>query len=297
MSRATWVLLLSLVPAALAAQASEATLQHRIEVLTAKQAVLLRQLERRDSLALAAADLVVIGKAPLFLRVPAWAVPATAAPVAAVVDSWSVRIGPLFSSIPSETLVVALRSDTAGWSRGQVASLVAEFPAVVRVNARSGAQARVQRMLGSRLASWLGPGLPAATFDESRRDAVFALTSDTTGTGARCLDGDVTACLTVLRWPSTSLSGARRSLVASVLGRAGIQGWSGLAADTTAPPESRIAAIGGASYDRLVGEWIARLRAPHPDGPATYAGASLLALAWAGALLLLFVWRLTWHRA
>lgn len=297
MSRRTLALLCCLFPAALSAQVSEAVLRHRITVLTAKQAELQRRLTQRDSLALAGAELTLIGKAPLYLRVPAWVVPATAAPVAAIVDSWTVRVGPIFTQASPETLVIALRNDTAGWSRREVASLIAEFPDVVRFNARRAAQARVQRMIGGQLTTWLGMELPAVTFDLARRDGIDALISDTSGVGSKCLDGDVPACVLVIRSPGPLTAGARRSFLAAVVERPGTRGWSGLAADTTKPVEARISALDGASFDRLVGAWIVRLRAPHPAPPAEYVGSTLLALAWAGTLLLLFLWGLTWHRA
>ncbi len=198
---------------------------------------------------------------------------------------------------PAETLVVGFRSDTAGWSARQVSALVEEFPQVVVFNARRAAMGRVQRAIGGEMTMSLGPELPPATFDATRRDAIIALSRDTTGSGTRCLAGDAASCADMLARPGIGGAALRRSLLAAVLERTGPAGWSGLATDTTRSPEARIAAIGGAGYDRIVGDWVTRLRTTHAVGTVAALLPSLLALLWCGALMAFFLRRLTWHRA
>src|SRR6476646_160992 len=118
MSRLGILLGLALTASTVRAQApqvDEATLLHRIAVLSVRQHLLQAQVIRRDSLAAYGPGTVVIGKARIYFRVPAWVGARMTPVVEATVDSWQVRIGPLFSRAPVETVTVAFRSDTAGW--------------------------------------------------------------------------------------------------------------------------------------------------------------------------------------
>jgi hypothetical protein len=295
MSRLALVLLLSL-PRLVAAQLTEAKLEHRITALQARAEELHRRVARRDSLAIAGADLVVIGKAPIYLKVPAWAAPLAAPHVEAIVDSWTVRVGPLFTHGAADTVTVMFRTDTAGWTRRQIRELADVYPDVIAFNARRASGWRVERQFGMGFIQWLGPDLPAPIPAKDRRDAIVALAADTTGIGRRCLEGDGVACITALERPTERSAPVRRALLGAVLDRAGAAGWSGLAVDTTATGPARIAAIGAEPYAQLVARWLADVRHPDGSGSSDFAGASLLALAWGGALLLVFLWRLTWHR-
>src|SRR5690349_4077538 len=104
MSRPLLLLGLTLGASALSAQAaraSESVLQHRVTALEARQAALQAQVARRDSLAVDGPDMVVIGKAPLYLTVHGWVGPRMNERVVASVDSWTVRVGPLFTRAPA----------------------------------------------------------------------------------------------------------------------------------------------------------------------------------------------------
>lgn len=298
MSR-TGFLLLGLLgwPAVVGAQASEALLKHRVEVLNARYLSAQRALALRDSEATARQDLVPLGGPPIRFLVPRWVAPNVAAPVAAIVDSWAVRTGPLFLLAPAETLTSGFYTDTAGRTPAELALLRESFPLEVTARVRRAVEWRVQRALGERLVYWEGHAVPLFPFDRGRREAVIALAKDTTGVGMRCLAGDVTACLAALADEHDAMAPVRRSLLAGVLEDAGPAGWSALAADTSGVPEGRIAAAGGAAYPDLVARWIARLRTQREGAPGEIAVVLLTTFAWTVAVGLFFLWRLTWHRA
>lgn len=283
--------------AAQAPQVDEATLDHRVAALVLRERQLAGAVARRDSLAAFSPDMMVIGKAPVFVKVPGWAGPMLDAPVRATVDSWAVQIGPLFTRAPAETVIVSFRSDTAGWTRRQIASQLELFPGVVRYRADLASAARVRRGLGRGFAEWLGQEIPRLDPSRYRRDAIVALNGDTTGAGRRCLAGDAGSCAQVLARGGPQAAGVRRSLLASVVIPAGPEGWDRLAADTAASPESRLAAVAGIPYGQAVARWVGELRTPPGDDPAPGIEAFLFALVWCTALSILFARSLAWHRA
>lgn len=285
-----------LVPVALHAQSDEALLQRRLANLTARRAQLMAAAAARDTATWRAERFLPVGKDPLVVLVPGWAEPAAAPLVAAVVDSWTVRTGLVFTATPPETIRVAVRGDTAGWSRPQIARLLEEFPVAVLGAAREEVQRRIGRRLGNRLVSWPGGGLMLTNSLSARRGAILALSRDTTGAGPRCLEGEVRDCLTVLADDAPRIQPVRRSLFAFTLDRAGPTGWGILARDTLGTPEARIGQVDGHGYAAAVEAWLQDIRSPQRRG---FGDPWLvpLAVVWSVGFLALFLWRLRWHHA
>lgn len=294
--RAPLLALALLVPAALHAQSDEALLQRRFAKLTARQAQLKAAAAARDTAAWRTERFLPVGKDPLVVLVPGWVEPAAAPLVAAVVDSWTVRTGLVFTGTPPDTIRVAVRGDTAGWSRPQIARLLEEFPVAVLGAAREEVQRRIGRRLGHRLVSWPGGGLLLTNTVSARRGAILALSRDTTGAGPRCLEGEVRDCLTVLADDAPRIQPVRRSLLAFTLDRAGPAGWGVLARDTLGKAEERIGQVDGDGYEAAVEAWLQDLRSPQWRGPGD-PWLVPLAVVWSIGFLALFLWRLRWHRA
>lgn len=285
-----------LVPVSLHAQSEEALLQRRLARLTARQAQLAAAAAARDTAAWTRERFQPVGKPPLVFLMPGWVEPAAAPLVRAVVDSWTVRTGTVFTEAPPETLRLAVRSDTLGWSHAQVEAQLRAFPLEVVERARLGTQARVGRRLGDRLITWAGSPLFLTSGERARRGAILALARDTTGVGARCLEGEVHDCLTILgrdRWENGAV---RRSLLAFTLDRAGVAGWQLLARDTLGAPEHRIGEVAGRGYEAAVEVWLQDLRSSRWRRAGDLRLLPL-ALAWSVALVALFLWRLRWHHA
>lgn len=285
-----------LAPVRLQSQGTEARLRHRLASLATREAGLVAAAAARDSAAWQREGFVPVGRGPVVVLAPGWSGPAAAPMVTALADSWTVRAGTVFTGAPAETLRVAVRGDTADWSRHEIRTMLADFPLEVVGRAQRGVQERVGRRVGSRLLRWSGSPLFLTNGALTRRAAILVLARDTTGRGPGCLAGELRDCLTALARDTRTIGAVRRSLLAYTLERAGPAGWELLARDTLGAPETRIGEVDGRGYETAVEAWLADLRAPSPSDPRD-PWLVPVTIGWSLALVALFLWRLTWHRA
>lgn len=283
-----------LLPEALRAQGEEALLR-RLDRLAARQAELAAAVAARDSAAWGRERFVPVGREPLVVLVPGWVEPEVGPMVRSLVDSWTVRTGAIFIGAPPETLRVAVRSDTSGWTRTQVEAMLGSFPLEILRQAQMGVQERLKERIGSRMLSWAGSPLLLSDDRPARRGAIFALARDTTGVGSRCLEGEVRDCLGALARQDRTVGAVRRSLLAFTLDRAGPAGWELLARDTLGAPETRIGQVAGRGYEAAVEAWLRDLRSPRPRDPGD-PWLVPVTIGWSLALVAVFLWRLPWHR-
>lgn len=296
MSRRALFSLLLLVGSPLAAQSPEAVLRHRLVYLTARRDALKAQVATRDSLMRYQNELVPIGRAPLTLLVPVWAAEKSAPLVDSVIQTWESRVGPLFMRAPAETIAVPFTADTVGLTRTQVDWTLYSHPGVILFTASRASAGRVSHEVGTELVHWLGEQFPPSRPGVARREAILALARDTLGVGPACLEGTATACLTMLRREGPDGDQVRRAFADWAISTVGVEGWARLAGDTTGSPEARVVALVGSDPATAAGRWIAAVRLRSDSVTTESVGFHLLALAWTAGLVLLFLWRLTWHR-
>jgi hypothetical protein len=298
-------LLLSVaVAGGLAAQDAELDrLRRRVAALEARRATLTAAIARRDSLELLAQRPTVVGKAPLFLRVPEWAAPLLAPDVDRVVDDATAEYGDVFHRARPETLTVAYRPIPVRTGAGMVpveeidtTNAREEFLAARRFDVARMASARVDRLIGPSLLRWIGGRYDGRDFEVGRRRTVLLLAGSSSGVGDRCLKGETPACLEALGGESgTRTAELRASLFRFAMDRAGTEGWQRFGIAAGGSEAEQISAVTGRTYPILVAEWGEALRGGSA-GDRQQDGRSLLALVWGLIFVGLFGWRLTWHR-
>lgn len=279
-------------------------LRRRVAALEARRATLAAAIARRDSLLLLAQRPVVVGTAPLFVRVPEWAAPFLEPALDSVVQEATERYGEAFHRSAPETLTVAYRplglhvgARTGREGRIDTTRLREAFLAARRWDIKRMATERVERIVGPTLLRWIGGRFDGRELDVGRRQAVRTLLAGAPGgMGDRCLGGETRACLDALERESGSRAAdLRGSLFRYAMDRAGTTAWQRLGASTGRSAEELIEAATGRPYAVLVAEWGESLRVP-PASDRPPVGRALLAIAWSLIGIALFSWRLSWIR-